>query len=55
MKIKKTVDDHAMSHSGHDHIAMIADFKKRFYVILLLTVPIVFLSPMIRHFAGVNW
>jgi Cu2+-exporting ATPase len=44
-----------MGHAGHDHMAMISDFKKRFYVILVLTVPIVLLSPMIQHFAGVNW
>lgn len=40
---------------GHDHMAMIADFKKRFYIILALTVPVVLLSPMIQHFIGVNW
>jgi len=45
----------AMGHAGHDHMSMIADFKKRFYVILALTIPIVLLSPMIQHFAGVNW
>jgi len=45
----------AMGHAGHDHMSMIADFKKRFYIILVLTVPIVLLSPMIQHFAGVNW
>jgi Cu2+-exporting ATPase len=45
----------AMGHAGHDHMAMIADFKKRFYVILVLTIPVVLLSPMIQHFAGVNW
>jgi len=45
----------AMGHAGHDHMAMIADFKHRFYIILVLTIPIVLLSPMIQHFAGVNW
>lgn len=39
-----------MGMSGHDHHAMmIADFKKRFYVVLALTVPILLLSPMIQH------
>lgn len=34
-----------MGHTGHDHHAMmIADFKKRFYVVLVLTVPILLLS-----------
>ena len=45
----------AMGMTGHDHHAMIADFKKRFYVILILTVPIMLLSPMIQHFMGVDW
>jgi len=50
--------DHSQHHSqeGHDHHAMmIADFKKRFYIILILTLPIVLLSPMIQKFAGVDW
>lgn len=46
----------AMGHEGHNHHAMmIADFKKRFYVVLMLTVPIMLLSTMIQHFIGVNW
>src|SRR5258708_11642064 len=44
-------DHHAsMAHTGHDHHAMmIADFKKRFYIVLLLTLPILLLSPMIQR------
>lgn len=38
-----------MGHTGHDHGAMIADFRKRFYVVLAFTLPILALSPMIRH------
>ncbi|QTE47042.1 copper-translocating P-type ATPase [Mucilaginibacter rubeus] len=38
-----------MGHAGHDHGAMIADFRKRFYVVLAFTLPILALSPMIRH------
>ncbi len=45
----------AMGHEGHDHNSMIADFRKRFYVVLVLTVPIMLLSEMIQHFIGVNW
>jgi Cu2+-exporting ATPase len=45
-----------MGQSGHNHHAMmIADFKKRFYVVLILTLPVLLLSPMIQHFVGVNW
>jgi Cu2+-exporting ATPase len=57
--------DHSKMHQGHDahkgmtehdhHAMMIADFKKRFYVVLGLTIPIMLLSTMIQHFLGVNW
>ena len=47
--------NHHMGHAGHDHMSMIADFRKRFYFILGLTVPIMLLSSMIQHFASVNW
>ncbi len=54
---------HGMSHAGHggnpnhgemghDHSAMIEDFKRRFYVSLGLTVPILVLSDMIQHWLG---
>ena len=41
-------------HEGHDHGAMIADFRRRFWVSLALTVPIVALSPMIQHWLGLR-
>ncbi|MFP5040010.1 copper-translocating P-type ATPase [Parasediminibacterium sp. JCM 36343] len=44
-----------MGMEGHDHNSMIADFKKRFYVVLALTIPIMLLSEMIQHFMGVRW
>ncbi len=44
-----------MGMQGHDHNMMIADFKKRFYVVLILTIPIMLLSMMIQKFLGVNW
>ena len=35
---------------GHNkHVNMIDDFKKRFYVVLILTIPIMLLSPMIQY------
>jgi P-type Cu2+ transporter len=37
------------AHTGHDHRAMIADFQKRFYVVLALTIPILLLSHMIQR------
>ncbi len=45
----------AMGHEGHNHNSMIADFKKRFYVVLFLTIPIMLLSMMIQKFLGVHW
>jgi P-type Cu2+ transporter len=45
-----------MGQLGHDHHAMmINDFRKRFYVVLILTVPIVLLSTMIQHWLNVHW
>ncbi|MFM9909608.1 MAG: copper-translocating P-type ATPase [Chitinophagaceae bacterium] len=46
----------AMGITGHNHHAMmIADFKKRFYVVLVLTIPIMLLSQMIQHWLGFHW
>ena len=38
------------NHSGHEN--MIDDFKKRFFVSLVITLPIIVLSPMIQHWLG---
>lgn len=41
---------------GHDHHRMmIEDFKRRFWVTLVLTFPILFLSPMIQGFFGFEY
>lgn len=46
----------SMGMEGHDHHAMmINDFKKRFFITLILTVPIMLLSPMIQQWLGVDW
>ena len=47
-------DHHSMDHSGHDHNQMIADFRKRFFVVLVLTIPILILSKMIQHWSGIH-
>ena len=45
-----------ISHSGHgSHSSGIADFKKRFYVVLALTIPIMLLSEMIQHWLGIHF
>ncbi len=48
--IKQTHNGH---HNHHSH--MVEDFKKRFYISLIITIPILILSPMIQMFLGVNW
>ncbi|MDX5428689.1 MAG: copper-translocating P-type ATPase [Bacteroidota bacterium] len=41
---------------GHDHHKMmIEDFKKRFWVSLALSIPILVFSPMIQGFLGYQW
>jgi Cu2+-exporting ATPase len=43
------------AHDHHDHHAhMVADFKKRFWVSLIITVPILILSPMIQKLTGLG-
>lgn len=45
-----------LSHKQHDHHAMmVEDFRKRFFISLLITVPILVLSPMIQMFMDVDW
>ena len=56
MDHSKTKHDHGsipMGMAGHDHHKMmIEDFKKRFWVSLILTIPVLILSPMIQGFFG---
>src|SRR5690625_7455948 len=42
-------------HGHHDHGDMVEDFKKRFFISLIFTIPILALSPMIQEFMGVDW
>jgi len=41
-------------HGGHDHAEMVADYRRRFWVSLILTPPILLLSPMIRDWLGLT-
>ncbi len=41
-------------HAGHDHAAMVADYRRRFWVSLALTVPVLALAEMIQHWLGVE-
>jgi P-type Cu2+ transporter len=56
----ESMQGHGDKHSGHGeghahHAGMIEDFKKRFYLVLALTIPIMALSPMIQHWLNVHW
>ncbi|MGN8647598.1 copper-translocating P-type ATPase [Gracilibacillus sp. HCP3S3_G5_1] len=50
--------DHSHGHSGHHgghgghHEHMVEDFKKRFWISLVLSIPILYLSPMIQMLIG---
>ncbi|MBD3217797.1 MAG: cadmium-translocating P-type ATPase [candidate division Zixibacteria bacterium] len=49
---------HHDGHDGHDHKShhahMAEDFKRRFWISLVLTIPIIILSPMIQGFVGLK-
>jgi len=47
-------DDHDHDGDGHDHHHMIEDYKRRFWICLILTIPILILSPHIQHIFGVH-
>jgi Cu2+-exporting ATPase len=44
-------DTHS-GHAGHDHGGMARDFKRRFWICLVLTAPVLALSPMIQDMLG---
>lgn len=48
--------DHGGGHDHHDHHEhMVEDFKRRFFISIIVTIPILILSPMIQGFIGVDW
>lgn len=60
-EVQESHEDHG-DHEGHDgpgghhdhHAMMVADFRRRFFISLILMVPILILSPMIQMFMGVD-
>lgn len=52
--MKHSHSEHTEDHHDH-HAMMVNDFKKRFYISLVLTIPILLLSPMIQMFMNVEW
>ena len=55
---RKTHNNHGHQHKGdhehHDRSHMIEDYKRRFWISLILTIPILLLSPMIQKFLGLD-
>ena len=49
---KKVRERHEHEHSGHDHASMIGEFKKRFWISLIVSIPVILLSEMIQHWFG---
>ncbi len=48
--------DHGGGGSHHDHHRMmIEDFRRRFWVSLALTIPVLLLAPMIQGWLGISW
>lgn len=55
MASKSLIKDVKKSQHHHDHHAhMVEDFRKRFWISLVLTIPILILSPMIQEFVGLG-
>ena len=42
------------AHGGHDHGDMVSDFRRRFWISLALTVPVLATSQMVQHFLGLR-
>lgn len=54
-QMPKAGSDHPDDHDHHDHHAhMAADFRKRFWISLVLTLPILVLSPMLQTLVGLR-
>lgn len=45
---------HASHAAGHNHEKMIEDFRNRFWISFILTIPVLLLSPMIQKFLGLG-
>lgn len=54
-KARRERDDHG-SHGNHEshHTHMVADFRRRFWICLVLSVPVVALAPMLQSWLGLR-
>lgn len=50
------VKEHKHSSENHHnhHEMMITDFKRRFFISLIVTIPILLLSPMVQEWTNIN-
>lgn len=46
------MDHSKMGHGGHDHGAMIADFLRRFWICVALSIPVILFSTMFQNLVG---
>ncbi|MFO8090623.1 MAG: copper-translocating P-type ATPase, partial [Desulfatiglandaceae bacterium] len=53
-KSDKDHEGHKEHNGGDHHAHMVADFRRRFWVSLAITIPILVLSPMIQAFLGIQ-
>jgi len=54
-QLQQSGSDHSGHHDHHDHHArMAADFRKRFWISLVLTLPILVLSPLLQKLVGLR-
>jgi Cu2+-exporting ATPase len=51
--MEDSADQEDHNHQDH-HAAMVADFRRRFWISLLLTVPVILLSPMLQSLVGLE-
>lgn len=47
-------ESHQQAHAHHDHAHMVSDYRRRFLVALVLTIPILLLSHVIQQFLGIE-
>src|SRR5262249_16430611 len=46
--------DMGHGHAGHGHAAMVTDFRGRFWVSMILTMPVLALSPLVQDLLGLS-
>jgi Cu2+-exporting ATPase len=51
---KQSKHDNMTEHNHqHHHAMMVADFRRRFWISLAITIPVLILSPLIQDFLGI--